>query len=52
MEDIMKIAKSLEESVLLIKGASETIVKTVKNEKDRFFGILLDKLEATLLGNL
>ena len=30
MEDIMKIAKSLEESGLLIKGRSETIKNEVK----------------------
>ena len=45
MEDIMKIAKSLEESVLLIKGFSETI------KKGGFLGILLGTLAASMLGS-
>ena len=42
--DIMKIVKSLEESRLLIKGVSETLLSIKK--------ILLSALGATLLGNL
>ena len=33
MDDIMKIVKSLEESGLLIKDASETIQNEAKNKK-------------------
>ena len=33
MNDVMKIAKSLEESGLLIKGVSKTIKNEVKNKK-------------------
>ena len=36
MEDIMKIAKSLEESRLLIKGISETIKNETKGQKGDF----------------
>ena len=52
MEDIMKIDKFLKESGLLIKGASETFSKKVKEQKVRFFGMLKGKLVAWLLGNL
>ena len=50
--DIMKIVKYLEESVLLIKGASETIKNEPKEQKRGFLGILLGTLGASLLGNL
>ena len=36
MEDIMKIVKSLEESRLLIKGASNTIKNKTKEQKGGF----------------
>ena len=36
MNDVMKIAKSLEESGLLIKGVSQTIKNEVKNKKKEF----------------
>ena len=35
MKDIMKIIKSLEESVLLIKGINETIKNEAKEKKNR-----------------
>ena len=46
--------KSLEEIVLLIKGASETIEiwNEAKEQKGAFFAILLGTLSASLLGNL
>ena len=44
IHDIMKIVKSLEESRLLIKGISETLLSINK--------ILLSALGAALLGNL
>ena len=40
MEDIMKIAKSLEESGLLIKGIRETIKNEAKEQKGEFLPIL------------
>ena len=50
MNDIKKIVKSLEESVLLIKGVSQTI----KNEEQKggYTGMFLGTLGASLLGNL
>ena len=52
MEDIKKIVRSLEESDLLIKDASETIENEAKSKKDGFFDISLDTLSANLLGTL
>ena len=52
MNDIMKIVKSLEESGLLIKGVSEIIKNEAKEQKGRFFSILLGTLGVSLLGNL
>ena len=37
MKDIMKIIKSLEESVLLIKGINETIKNEAKEKKNSDF---------------
>ena len=51
-EDIIKIAKSLEHSGLLLKGATETTQKEVREQNGRFFSILLGKLVASFLGNL
>ena len=52
MEDIMKIAKSLENSDLLIKGVSETIQNEAKEQKGGFLGMLLGTLGASLLENI
>ena len=52
MNDIMKIIKCLEESGLLTKGVSETILKKSKEQKGGFLGMLLGTLGASLLGNL
>ena len=52
MNDIVKIVKSLEESGLLIIGVSKTIKNKGKEEKGRFFSMLLRTLGASLLGNL
>ena len=46
MNNIMKIVKSLEESGLLIKGASETIEKEAKDQKGGFLSMLLGTLGA------
>ena len=48
----MKIAKSLEESGLLIKRISETIKNEAKEQKGRFLSLLLRTIGASLLGSL
>ena len=52
MSNIMKIVKSLQESGLLIKGVSETIINEAKDQKSRFLGMVLGKWGASLLENL
>ena len=52
MYDIMKIAKYLEESGLLIKGVSKTNKNEAKEQTGVFLGMLLESLGASLLGNL
>ena len=42
----------LEESGLLMKSASKTIIKGAKEQRGGFFGMLLDTLGASLLENL
>ena len=49
--NIMKIIKSLEESVLLIRGVSKTIKNEAKEQEGEFLRMLLDTLGASLLGN-
>ena len=49
--DIIKIVKSLEDSVLLLKGVTETVQNEVKEQKGRFLSILSGTLGASLLGN-
>ena len=44
INDIMKIVTSLEESVLLIKGASKTIKNEPKGQKGGFLGMLFGTL--------
>ena len=52
MVDIMKIVKSLEDSILLIKEVSETIQNEAKEQKWGFLSMLLDTLGVSLLGNM
>ena len=52
MENIIKIEKSLEDSGLLLKGATKTVQNEVKKQKGGFLSMLLDTLGASLLGNL
>ena len=52
MEDIIKIAKSLEESGLLLEGVTETVQYEVKEQKRGFLSVLLGTLGASLLGNI
>ena len=51
IEDIIKTAKLLEESWLLIQGISETIKNETKEQKGRFLSMLLRTLAASVLGN-
>ena len=51
-EEMNERIKSLEDSVLSIKGVSETIKNDAKGQKGRFLSMLLDTLGASLLGNL
>ena len=52
MEDLIKIAKSLEDSGLLLKGVTETVQNKVKKQKGGLFSMLLGTFGARLLGNL
>ena len=52
MEDIMKIVKSLEDSVLLLKWVSETIQNEAKKQKGEFLSMLLGTLGASLSRNM
>ena len=52
MNDIMKIAKSLEESVFLLKCVNETIKIEAKEQKGRFLGMFFGIFCTILLGNL
>ena len=52
MNDIMKIVKTLEDSILLIKNVSKTIKNEAKKQKGRFLSMLLGSLGASLLLNL
>ena len=52
MNNITKIIKSLEESVLLIKCKGKTSTNEAKEQKEGFLGLLLGTLGASLLENL
>ena len=52
MEDIIKIAKSLEDSGLLLKGVIETVLNEVKEQKGGFLSMLLGTFSACLMENL
>ena len=52
MEDLIKIAKFLEDSGLLLKGVTKSVQNDVKEEKGGFLSMLLGTLGASLLGNL
>ena len=52
MKDIIKIVKSLEDSVFLLKGVSETVQKEAKEQIGGFLSMLLGPLGASLLGNI
>ena len=52
MNDIMKIVQILEDSDILLKGATKTIKNETKEQKGRFLSMLLGTLGASVLGNL
>ena len=52
MNDIMKIFQTLENSGILLKGVSKTIVNETKEQSGGFLSMLLGTLGASLLGNL
>ena len=52
MNDIMKIVQALEDSNILLKGATKTIKNEVKEQKGGFLSMLFGILGASLLGNL
>ena len=52
MKDIIEIAKSLEDSGLLLKKVSEMIQNETKEQKGGFLSMLLGTLGASLLGNI
>ena len=52
MNDIIKIVQALENSNILLKGATETIKNETKEQKGGFLGTLVRTLVSILLGNL
>ena len=52
MDDLIKIVKSLEDFILLLKRSSESVQNEIKEQKGGFFSMLLDTLGVRLLGNL
>ena len=52
MDDLIKIAKSFEDSSLLLKGVTESVQNEIKEQKGGFLSMLLGTLGASLLGNL
>ena len=52
MKDIIEICKSLQDSVLLLKGVNETIQNESKDQKGGFLSMLLGILGASLLANI
>ena len=49
MNDIMKIVQALEYSNILLQGVTKTIKNETKEQKERFLGMLLGTLGASLL---
>ena len=52
MNDTMKIAQSLENSNILLKGVTKTIKNKTKEQQAGFLSMLLGTLGASLLGNI
>ena len=52
MKDIIRVVKSLEDSVLLLKGVNETIQNEDIEQRGGFLSMLLVTLGASLLENI
>ena len=52
MNDIMEIVQALEDSNILLKEVTKTIIKEAKEQKGGFLSMLLGSLGVSLLGNL
>ena len=52
MNEIMEIIQALEDSNILLKGATKTIKNDINEQKGGFLGMLLGSLGASLLGNM
>ena len=52
MNDIIKIVQALEDSNILLKGVTKTIINETKEQKGGFLSMFLGTLGASLLGNL
>ena len=52
MNDVIKIVQALEDSIILLKGVTETVKNETKEQKRGFLSMLLGTLGASLLGNL
>ena len=52
IQDIIEIVKPLEDSVLFLKGVTETVQNELKEQKGGFLSMLLVTLGASLLENV
>ena len=52
MNDIVKIAQDLEDSNILLKEVTKTIINETKNQKEGFLSMLFGTLGASLLENI
>ena len=52
MDDIVRVIKTLENSVVLIDGVSETVNPEIKQQEGGFLSMFLESLGASMLGNI
>ena len=52
MNDIMKTVQALEDSNILLKGVTKTIINEIKEQRGEFLSMLLGTLGTILIGNL
>ena len=48
----MKVTKSLKDAALLVKGVTETVENEIKEQKGRFFAMLVTTLASSLLESI
>ena len=48
----MKVTKSLKDAALLIKGLTETVENEIKEQKERFFAMVVTTLASSLLESI